>query len=233
MLKSVFAAGALALLTFASSALPAWAVDAAPAAGLTTGQAVAAVKPAALSPAEAAALQFMREEEKLAHDVYVALGSRWGLPEFSNIAASEQQHTDAVAALLARYQVSDPAVGKGAGVFTNPELQALYNELIAQGGVSAEAALRVGGLIEEVDILDLQERLAATKNADILRVYSNLLRGSENHLRAFVTAWEGLTGQPYTPQQLAQAEYERIVGATSGGNANRGSGRSGKNSGRP
>jgi len=229
MFKSIFIAGALALLTFASSTLPAFA-----AAGTATNAVVVAVKPAVLSQAEAKALQYMREEEKLAHDVYVTLYGEWGLRVFSNIAASEQQHTDAVATLLARYGVSDPTTGKAAGEFTDPTLQGLYDELIAQGSVSAIDALRVGALIEEVDILDLQERMAATENADILRVFANLLKGSQNHLRAFAATWENQTGETYAPQQLDQAEYERIAGAASrSGSANRGSGRSGRNGGRP
>ena len=126
-----------------------------------------------------------RKEEKLAHDVYVTLHDLWGLRVFSNIAASEKQHTAAVATLLSRYGVSDPAAGNAVGEFTDPVLQKLYDELIAQGSTSVAAALKVGAAIEEIDILDLQERVAATTNADIVRVYGNLTAGSENHLRAF------------------------------------------------
>lgn len=224
MFKSIFAAGALALLTFASSALPAFAASAPPAAGAPAGQVVAAAKPAALTASEAAALQYMREEEKLAHDVYALLYSKWGLPVFDNIAASEQQHTEAVRTLLSRYGVSDPSAGKAAGVFTNPELQALYDQLVAQGTVSVAAALKTGALIEEVDILDLQKRMTQTTKADIVRVYTNLLSGSENHLRAFVSTLASQTGEVYAPQQLDQATYDRIVGAANGGR-NGGNGR--------
>ncbi len=38
-----------------------------------------------LSAIETADLQFMREEEKLAHDVYAALYAKWQTPVFLNI----------------------------------------------------------------------------------------------------------------------------------------------------
>ena len=128
----------------------------------------------------------MREEEKLAHDVYVTLYEQWGLRVFGNISRSEQQHTEAVAYLLDRYDISDPAAGNDFGEFTDADLQALYDQLVAQGSKSVADALKVGAAIEEIDILDLQERLAETDNAAIERVYNSLLAGSENHLRAFV-----------------------------------------------
>lgn len=138
-----------------------------------------------LSSQEEADLRFMREEEKLARDVYTALYAEWQLPVFNNIAAAEQTHMDAVKVLLDRYGPSDPAAGKAAGVFTDPALQALYDDLVAQGRASVEAAIAVGILIEETDIADLEDSLAQTAHADISLVYNNLLRASNNHLAAF------------------------------------------------
>lgn len=157
---------------------------------------------ASLTEDEAAGLAFMREEEKLAHDVYVALYDKWGLPVFKNISAAEQTHSDAVKRLLDRYGVEDPAAGNAAGEFTNPTLQSLYDQLVAQGSLSITDALKVGAAIEEIDILDLQERIAQTDKADIKRVYSNLLKGSENHLRAFVSNLKA-RGETYAPQYLS------------------------------
>lgn len=113
----------------------------------------------------------MREEEKLAHDVYAALYEIWGLPVFQNIAVSEQAHTDSVLGLLQAYGLADPAAGNGPGQFSDPTLQNLYDQLMAQGSQSLLDALRVGATIEEVDILDLQARLAQTTNAAITQVY--------------------------------------------------------------
>ena len=115
-----------------------------------------------LSADEIAGLQFMREEEKLAHDVYVTFYQQYGLAIFNNIANSEATHMAAIKTLLDQYGIADPAAGQPIGVFTNPELQALYNQLIAQGRQSLSAALKVGAAIEEIDIRDLQTRLVTT-----------------------------------------------------------------------
>ncbi len=184
--------------------------------GTGTGQGTSldSIPASDLSEAEAAALLFMREEEKLARDVYNALYATWAIPTFQNIAASEQAHMDEIKVLLDRYSLADPALE--AGVFTNPDLQALYTQLVAQGSVSAAEALKVGGAIEEIDILDLQERLAQTDNADLQQVFTNLMSGSENHLRAFAQAYQTQTGSAYAPQYLSADAYAAILGASSG-----------------
>ena len=187
MLKTELAAGALALSTLLIGAVPAYAAPDAQATGTPSVPAVTLAVPGTLSEEEAASLLFMREEEKLAHDGYVTLYDQWGLRVFRNIAASEQKHTGAVARLLDAYGLEDPTIGNGVGEFTNPTLQALYDDLVAQGSISAAEALKVGVAIEELDIADLEQRIAETDNADIQLVYSNLLAGSANHLRAFST----------------------------------------------
>ncbi len=168
-----------------------------------------------LTDEEIEGLTYMREEEKLARDVYLTLYDTWGDVVFSNIARSEQQHTDAVKYLLDLYGISDPVVDDSTGVFTNPDLQALYGQLVEQGQQSLEAALRVGATIEEIDILDLEEWLEKTDNANIITVFQNLERGSDHHLRAFVGRLEAL-GESYTPQYLTQAQYDEIIGGTIG-----------------
>ncbi len=164
-----------------------------------------------LTDSEFDSLIFMREEEKLAHDVYLALYDLWGLPLFQNIAGSEQTHTDAVKNLLDNYDIPDPADTSPAGIFVNADLQALYNELTQYGAESLTNALKVGAAIEEIDILDLQEALEFTQNASIRRVYENLLRGSENHLRAFTATLERQLGEVYEPQYMSEAAYNSIV----------------------
>lgn len=160
---------------------------------------------------EVEGLRYMREEEKLAHDVYLALYARWPrLSVFSNIAASEAQHTDAVLAQLQRYGVSDPAAGKAAGVFDNSYLQALYNQLIAMGSASEVGALKVGCLIEETDIQDIRDKMALTDEASILSTYQNLLCGSYNHLQSFnrVLANRGVA---YQSQVISQDQWNAIA----------------------
>ena len=170
--------------------------------------------PATLNADEIAGLLFMREEEKLAHDVYGALAATWDLPIFANIARSEQQHTDAVRFVIGQYGLTDPAAGNAPGIFVDPTLQALYNDLVAQGSQSLVAALQVGAIIEETDITDLQTRIAQTNHGDIAQLYANLLHGSSNHLRAYVSTWARATGEEYVPQYLDQESYDAIISGT-------------------
>jgi hypothetical protein len=138
---------------------------------------------AALTQEEKDSLLYIREEEKVARDVYIALYDKWGLTIFNNISRSEQTHMDAIKTLLVRYNLEDPALDPGQ--FSNPELKKMYDDLIAMGNLSVIEALKVGVIIEETDILDLQDGLKITVHKDIKRVYQNLMAGSENHLAAF------------------------------------------------
>lgn len=164
-----------------------------------------------LTAVEVEGLLFMREEEKLARDVYLTLYDEWGLNIFNNIGASEATHTDAVRVLLEEYGLDDPMTTDARGVFVNADLQALYDQLVETGRRSLVDALLVGAAIEEIDILDLEEYIAQTDNADIAMVYDNLLRGSRNHLRAFVRQIESRSGS-YQPQYLTQDAYDAILG---------------------
>ncbi len=201
-----------------------------------TVQTASAVSNSLLTPAEQDALVYMREEEKLAHDVYMALYARWQLPLFNNIASSEQVHTETVQTLLERYGIADPASSE-AGVFVNAELQSLYNTLVAQGSQSLADALKVGALIEETDIQDLQQSLASIQQADIRVAFENLKAGSENHLRAFTSTLQRQTGETYQPQVLSAEAYNAILSAAqSTGMAGMGNGNSngkGYRGGRP
>lgn len=184
-----------------------------------------------VSQAEIDALLYMREEEKLAQDVYLALYDQWGAQVFSNIASSEAQHTQAVLELIQRYELPDPALAE-AGKFTNPDLQALYDQLVAQGADSLEAALRVGAAVEEIDILDLEERLAATDSADLQQVFNSLLSGSESHLRAFVQNLERQFNLVYQPQYLSLERYQAILGGANGRGQGGQGGQGGRDQGR-
>jgi hypothetical protein len=139
---------------------------------------------------QAKTLRFMREEEKLARDVYQAMYEKWQLSVFRNITASENTHFEAVGTLLTRYNVSDPAAGLAAGVYSDPTLTQLYQQLMAKGSASVEDALEVGVLIEKTDIADLEKGIAGTDRADIKRVYTNLMNASYSHQEAFETNLE-------------------------------------------
>lgn len=165
-----------------------------------------------LSQEEINDLLHMREEEKLARDVYLTLSKIYPLPVFRNIARSEERHMEMVGLLLQKYGLADPVAETGdrVGVFKNPKLQKLYEQLVAQGKSSLIDALKVGATIEDLDIKDLEEAIARTDNQDIKTVYQNLMKGSRNHMRAFVRLLRRY-GSDYTPQFISQAEFNRIV----------------------
>jgi len=172
-----------------------------------------------LNAQDSAELTYMREEEKLARDTYLTLSDYWyarsgNLPVVTvmqNIAQSEQTHLDQVEATLEKYGLPDPVLDENQlGGFVNPELAALYNELLARGQKSPLDALLVGGLIEEVDIQDLQEAMLATQLADLDNLYGSLLCGSRNHLRAFASQVAATQGS-YVAQVLPQAEVNAII----------------------
>jgi hypothetical protein len=161
-----------------------------------------------LSQAEIDSLVFMREEEKLARDVYDALDV-YGNP-FANIQKSEQSHMDRVLILLDDYGIPDPADGKGPGEFTNQDLLALFGSLVAQGSPTQLDALVVGCTIEELDIRDIEVAKTDVTHGDITATYDALLLGSRNHLRAFYGRLTNLGGS-YTPQYVDQATFDAIV----------------------
>ncbi len=161
-----------------------------------------------ISEAERNGLILMREEEKLAGDVYAYFYEKYALRPFTNINKSEVRHSDAVLRLLTYFGIPDPALTE-TGKFTNPDIQALYNKLTADGSTT-ENALAVGAFIEEYDIADLRKLIAETQNADIKMVYTNLLNGSYNHIKAFTRVLAG-RGVTYSPQIISIDELNEII----------------------
>jgi len=144
-----------------------------------------AVTAGTISAEEREDLLFMREEEKMARDIYIMMYQRWGTRVFDNISKSEATHMAAILNLLERYGIPDPVGANGVGVFTDENLQQLYDQLLERGNTSLQEALEVGVVIEETDIADLKAAIARADNRDITRVYTNLLAASQNHLSAF------------------------------------------------
>ena len=163
-----------------------------------------------LSNSERDGLILMREEEKLARDVYLTLYEKWGQNTFNNISKSEQTHTDTVKVLLDKYGIADPVTDDTIGVFKAPEMQKLYDDLVAKGNVSLVEALTVGTIVEDLDISDLNKLLTETDNEDIQIAYQNLNKGSRNHLRAYVRQLERNGGE-YAPQYISRVEYDEII----------------------
>ena len=154
------------------------------------------------------ALLFMLEEEKLARDTYMYLNNLWSVNQFANIKNSEQTHMNAIENLLIQYNVEYTILPEGE--FANTDLQNLYNQFVIDGNVSVANALQIGATIEDLDIVDLEERLALTSNTAIISVFQSLQCGSRNHLRSFVFGIEN-GGNTYTPQYLTQEDYNTIL----------------------
>jgi hypothetical protein len=167
-----------------------------------------------LSELEKTNLRLMREEEKLARDVYLYAHDLYGTQIFSNISNSEQIHMDKMLELLTAYNLEDPS-HSDFGKFNNPDLQLLYTTLTTQCDISLDEALNVGATIEDLDIFDLDEAIKSTSRTDILEAYTLLKCGSENHMRAFSKQLNN-RGETYTPQFISQDTYDAILQGTNG-----------------
>ncbi|HPG08683.1 MAG: DUF2202 domain-containing protein [Saprospiraceae bacterium] len=163
-----------------------------------------------LSPAEIQGLNWMREEEKLARDVYAISNGYWNRQVFAHITSSEQSHMDGIGYLLEKYDLPDPITSDETGVFADQVLQSLFDSLKIASSQSVIAALETGAWIEELDILDLDVQIELADNQDILLVYENLQKGSRNHLRAFVRNLD-MEGVTYQPQLLSEERYLAII----------------------
>ncbi len=130
------------------------------------------------------------EEEKLAHDLYLALADQYAgtvtAGRFERIARVGDRSTARRCRRCWRPTAwTTRARARRAGEFTDPELQAMYDTLLAQGSTSVEEALAVGRAVESDDI-DLLERTAAQVQADDVRaVLTTQLAASRHHLAAF------------------------------------------------
>lgn len=139
-------------------------------------------------------LSYLRDEERLAHDVYLAIAKLYpdNAAPFTRIATSEQRHYESMGLLLTRYGLPDPSAGKAAGSYANPALTQLYATLMTQAKVSLAEAYKVGVAIEQTDIADLK-KLSSTAPADVKQVFANLEAGSNHHLAAFTALRDGKT----------------------------------------
>lgn len=181
-------------------------------------------------------LSFMCQEEKLARDVYITLGTQY--PQsivFGNIDNSEQRHMDSATDVLLKYGFPNPSTNDNVGVFTSEDygwyFSEKYNQLTTSGANSELDAFYVGALIEELDMRDINfcpTVIVETDNGinnisecgkvytdkeDIIRLYDNLLEGSTNHLKAYVENIEKMIGEGnYEAQVLTQEQVDEILG---------------------
>lgn len=157
-------------------------------------------------------LLFLREEEKLARDVYLYSYDKYGTQIFKNIASSESSHMNSVLMILNTYNMEDPAV-EIRGVFKNTELQKIYNQLIILSDKSLLDALRVGNIIEDLDIRDLGLNEMRTEKSDLLILYQLLKCGSRNHLRNFNSQLIS-NDISYLPEYITQTEFDNIINSS-------------------
>ncbi len=163
-----------------------------------------------VDPTLAEDLQFLREEEKLARDVYLTLYDKWGLSLHNNIASSEQTHMTQVKTIMESLGVTDPVADDSVGAFVNAELRDLYSDLVEFGEESETAALQVGATIEDLDIKDIEEMKSRTSDQSVLNMYSSLQCGSRNHLRSFTSALDSSEAS-YDPQYISQEDFDAIL----------------------
>lgn len=156
-----------------------------PGMGAGMGSDLTNVASGTLTAAQKTQLAAMAEEEKLAHDLYVAFADKYGTTVFTRIPNAETRHLAEVRILLERYAVADPTAGQSTGTFSTANAQQQYNKLLAQGTAGVDAAYAASRTVETTDITDLKSASAGVTAPDVLQVYKNLLAGSQRHLVAF------------------------------------------------
>jgi hypothetical protein len=171
-----------------------------------------------LTQAEIDDLNFLREEEKLARDVYLFSFNKYQITIFNTISQSEQKHMNSVLNLMNKYGIPDSA-STVVGVFNNPDLQVLYTSLIQQSEISYIEALKIGATIEDLDINDINYFIGNTTKSDLLNVYNNLTCGSKNHIRSY-TSQLSENNVNYVPQFISVNYYNQILSESNGGCGN-------------
>ena len=171
-----------------------------------------------LTQSEIDDLKFLREEEKLARDVYLFSYNKYQSEIFNSISLSEQKHMDSVLKLMNKYGIPDSSSTE-IGVFNNSNLQSLYTALTTQSDISVIEALKVGATIEDLDINDIDDFIINTTKSDLLKIYDNLTCGSKNHIRSY-TSQLTINGITYIPQFISIEYYNIILSSSISGCGN-------------
>jgi hypothetical protein len=163
-----------------------------------------------ISDVEKKHILFMREEEKLARDVYITLGKKWDIWQMKRIQKSEQRHMDALKTLIKKFNLEDPVTDDAVGKFNSEHFKELYDKLVKDGSASLVKALTVGAIIEDLDIKDLDECISECQNKQVISIFKNLNRGSRNHMRAFTRALKS-NNSSYAPKYISEKQYKSII----------------------
>lgn len=174
------------LVILSCSLLSAAALAAGPASGRgdrPCAQVQNSTAPVVLNAAAREAVLFQIEEERMARELYVALGEKWGARQFRRIPQAERRHEDMLRALAARADLAVPAAVPAK--FASSVIQQRYDTLLARGLVSETEALAVGAVVERQDIADLQALRPQVAGTDLAPLVDALEAASERHLAAF------------------------------------------------
>lgn len=164
------------------------------------------------SPEAAKGYVNLFEAERVAAEVYAVLAEKWDGRPFSKIMEAEKTHMTAVSSVVERMGSKAPQTV--AGKYQMEEFQALYDSMVTRGSTSREDAMEVGAEIEEMSIRDLLVWRKAEKDVTVQKVLDNLIRGSSNHLKAFLRGRKALGMPEYETKYLSKEELKMYSGET-------------------
>ena len=139
----------------------------------------------------------LAKAEKLAYDLYNELKVLYpNNPVFDHTASSELRHWTRISDLIATYDnLDDPTRDDGGtaydpGVFDDAadDFTTFYNTLIAGAGTDVLTALKVGYVVEALEILKVDVAVQSATAADIseaLAVYNCLVNAEPHHLKSY------------------------------------------------
>ena len=143
-------------------------------------------------------LTYMKDEERLASDLYLNLYNYYKnysdleIKQLNNIATNtENDQISIIKSLVKRYDLnsSEPQdVNISRGVYENQVIQDLYDKFYAIGQNSQEEALKVGCMVEVTDINDLDKYISLAKESnatDIETAFKALRDGSYHNYWTF------------------------------------------------
>lgn len=153
-----------------------------------------------LNTTQKASLAYMWHEEKLAHDLYLALNEvNPSMPLAMIPVKSEIVHMQYVEELVAWYDIdvtdlpdynasysAEELDAMEPGIFAVDEIQNLYNTLYNFGEANLTSSLQVGCMVEVVDVDDLNAYIAqAGENRALIDTFEILRADSYKHYWKF------------------------------------------------
>lgn len=166
----------------------------------------------ATSPLTADEIEFlyaMREDEKLARDLYAYFWTRYPTaPQIQRISKAEESHIAAIETVLDYYEISYPAMS-APGVFEDSTRQALYDELALKSETMLEA-FQTMAFVEDRDLFAYKMVQSQITNANLSLLIENMIKASTNHLKAAIRQIFVRDGS-YTSIYLSAEEYDAII----------------------